>query len=88
MNLGAPHLPSPCSSVMPTAMTPATVPNHQLCVLLLLSCVGLAGGAALCNNRCCSFVEGFPARLKILRENYSQIQDFYVSREATCSSNR
>lgn len=50
-----------------------------LSVLLLLSFSCTVRCAAICNNRCCSFVEGFPARLKMLRENYSNIRDYYVS---------
>nr|WAB71024.1 interleukin 10 [Takifugu obscurus] len=63
-------------------------PGSLLSVLLLLCCACTVWCAALCNNRCCSFVEGFPARLKMLRENYSQIRDYYVSRGGTCSSQR
>lgn len=50
-----------------------------LSVLLLLSSSCTGWCATICNNRCCSFVEGFPARLKMLRENYSNIRDYYVS---------
>lgn len=50
-----------------------------LSVLLLLSSPCAVWCATICNNRCCSFVEGFPARLKMLRENYSNIRDYYVS---------
>ncbi|XP_032366317.1 interleukin-10, partial [Etheostoma spectabile] len=34
-----------------------------------------------CNNQCCRFVEGFPARLKKLREDYLQIRDFYEAND-------
>lgn len=32
-----------------------------------------------CKNDCCTFVEGFPVRLKELRSAYREIQRFYVS---------
>jgi len=32
-----------------------------------------------CKSDCCSFVEGFPVRLKELRSAYREIQSFYVS---------
>lgn len=32
-----------------------------------------------CKTDCCSFVEGFPVRLKELRSAYREIQNFYVS---------
>lgn len=32
-----------------------------------------------CKSDCCSFVEGFPVRLKELRSAYREIQRFYVS---------
>ncbi|XP_003973743.1 interleukin-10 [Takifugu rubripes] len=56
-------------------------PGSLLSVLLLLCCACTVWCAALCNNRCCSFVEGFPARLKMLRENYSQIRDYYEAND-------
>ncbi|CAF96833.1 unnamed protein product [Tetraodon nigroviridis] len=49
-----------------------------LSVLLLLSSSCAVWCATLCNNRCCSFLEGFPARLKVLRENYSNIREYYT----------
>lgn len=56
------------------------MPARSLLSVLLLLCSSCAAWcAAICNNRCCSFVEGFPARLKMLRENYSNIRDYYVS---------
>ncbi|KAI5614424.1 interleukin-10 precursor, partial [Silurus asotus] len=33
----------------------------------------------ICRDSCCSFVEGFPVRLKALRSSYAVIQDYYVS---------
>lgn len=53
--------------------------HSLLSVLLLLFSSSTVWCAAICNNRCCSFVEGFPARLKMLRENYANIRDYYVS---------
>lgn len=32
-----------------------------------------------CKSECCSFVEGFPSRLKELRSSYKQIFKLYVS---------
>ncbi|TRY97351.1 hypothetical protein DNTS_031691 [Danionella cerebrum] len=34
-----------------------------------------------CNSDCCSFVEGFPVRLKELRSAYREIQRFYESND-------
>ncbi|KAF7693344.1 interleukin-10 [Silurus meridionalis] len=31
----------------------------------------------ICRDSCCSFVEGFPVRLKALRSSYAVIQDYY-----------
>lgn len=33
----------------------------------------------ICKDSCCSFVEGFPLRLKALRSSYAVIRDYYVS---------
>ncbi|XP_070758251.1 interleukin-10 [Enoplosus armatus] len=55
-------------------MTPRSL---VLSVLVLLSFFSTAWCSPMCNNRCCRFVEGFPVRLKKLREDYSQIRDFY-----------
>ncbi|XP_026022215.1 interleukin-10 isoform X1 [Astatotilapia calliptera] len=58
-------------------MTSQTV---LLCVLALASFFSSALCSPMCNNRCCRFVEGFPVRLKKLRQDYSRIRDFYVSK--------
>ncbi|XP_045884404.1 interleukin-10 [Micropterus dolomieu] len=55
-------------------MTPRSL---LLSVLVLLSFFSTAWCSPMCNNQCCRFVEGFPVRLKKLREDYSQIRDFY-----------
>ncbi|KAG7261569.1 hypothetical protein CRUP_023411 [Coryphaenoides rupestris] len=34
-----------------------------------------------CNNQCCRFVEGFPARLRKLRQDFSYIRDFYEAND-------
>lgn len=52
-------------------------------LLLLLGSSCTVWCTTICNNRCCSFVEGFPARLKMLRENYSNIREYYVSTNST-----
>uniref|UniRef100_A0A3B5AN60 Interleukin family protein n=1 Tax=Stegastes partitus TaxID=144197 RepID=A0A3B5AN60_9TELE len=52
------------------------------CVLLSVLVVSwflCTDSTPTCNNQCCRFVEGFPVRLKKLREDYSQIRDFYVN---------
>ena len=54
-----------------------------LSILVLLAFFSTACCPISCNNQCCRFVEAFPARLKKLRENYSQIRDFYVSKGTT-----
>uniref|UniRef100_UPI0037E88A4A interleukin-10 isoform X1 n=1 Tax=Semicossyphus pulcher TaxID=241346 RepID=UPI0037E88A4A len=52
-----------------------------LCVLVLLSFFSTATCSPLCNNDCCRFVEGFPVRLKKLRQDYTEIRGYYVSKE-------
>ncbi|AWP03065.1 putative interleukin-10-like [Scophthalmus maximus] len=59
-------------------MTPRSL---LLCALALLSLLGTARSGPMCNNRCCRFVEGFPVRLRRLREDYSQIRDFYEAND-------
>ncbi|XP_042352143.1 interleukin-10 [Plectropomus leopardus] len=59
-------------------MTPRSL---LLSVLVLLSLFNTACCTPLCNNQCCRFVEGFPVRLKKLREDYSQIRDFYEAND-------
>ncbi|CAL9703871.1 unnamed protein product [Knipowitschia caucasica] len=57
--------------------------------LLLASCllvgflllVRRSHSSPTCNNRCCRFVEGFPVRLRRLREDYSQIRDYYEAND-------
>nr|AXY78932.1 interleukin 10 [Boleophthalmus pectinirostris] len=57
--------------------------------LLIISCLLAAflvlarqgQGSPTCNNRCCRFVEGFPLRLRKLREDYSQIRDYYEAND-------
>lgn len=64
-------------SILSSRMTSQTV---LLCVLALASFFSSALCSPMCNNRCCRFVEGFPVRLKKLRQDYSRIRDFYVSK--------
>ncbi|XP_004545126.1 interleukin-10 [Maylandia zebra] len=59
-------------------MTSQTV---LLCVLALASFFSSALCSPMCNNRCCRFVEGFPVRLKKLRQDYSRIRDFYEAND-------
>ncbi|XP_058229818.1 interleukin-10 isoform X1 [Hemibagrus wyckioides] len=54
--------------------------------LLLSLLAALLLGAAqckriTCQDSCCSFVEGFPVRLKALRSSYSIIRDYYESKD-------
>ncbi|XP_067092624.1 interleukin-10 [Osmerus mordax] len=35
----------------------------------------------VCSDRCCSFVEDFPARLKELRASFSKIRDYYEAND-------
>uniref|UniRef100_A0AAT9K9K1 Interleukin family protein n=1 Tax=Amphiprion clarkii TaxID=80970 RepID=A0AAT9K9K1_AMPCL len=55
------------------------------CLLLsvpaVLSLLCIAWCNPTCNNACCRFVEGFPVRLKKLREDYSQIRDFFEAND-------
>ncbi|KAL3978052.1 peroxidase [Sarotherodon galilaeus] len=59
-------------------MTSQTV---LLCVLALASFFSSALCSPLCSNQCCRFVEGFPVRLKKLRQDYSRIRDFYEAND-------
>ncbi|KAK5934226.1 hypothetical protein CgunFtcFv8_014641 [Champsocephalus gunnari] len=52
-----------------------------LSLLLLWSILSTVCCSPMCNNQCCQFVEGFPVRLKKLREDYSQIRDFYEAND-------
>lgn len=52
-----------------------------LSVLLLLAYFCTTQSARSCSP-CCSFMEGFPGRLRTLREKYLLIQTFYVSKKA------
>ncbi|XP_029358047.1 interleukin-10 [Echeneis naucrates] len=52
-------------------------PRSLLSILVLLSLLSTVFCTPMCNNQCCRFVEGFPVRLKKLRQDYSQIRDFY-----------
>ncbi|KAK5872711.1 hypothetical protein PBY51_013386 [Eleginops maclovinus] len=52
-----------------------------LSLLLLWSLFSTICCSPMCNNQCCRFVEEFPVRLKKLREDYSQIRDFYEAND-------
>ncbi|XP_070699547.1 interleukin-10 [Pempheris klunzingeri] len=52
-----------------------------LSVLVLLSFFSTVCCTPVCNSKCCRFVETFPVRLKKLREDYSQIRDFYEAND-------
>ncbi|KAM6927523.1 interleukin-10 [Xenentodon cancila] len=52
-----------------------------LCVLVLQTFLNTAWSIPRCNNQCCRFVEGFPVRLKKLRQDYSRIRDFYEAND-------
>nr|XP_020448770.1 uncharacterized protein LOC109956182 isoform X1 [Monopterus albus] len=54
-----------------------------LSILVLLSFFSTAWCIPTCNNQCCRFVESFPVRLRKLREDYSHIRDFYVSKSSS-----
>lgn len=55
-------------------------PQFVLLSLLVVLSFFTAWSSPVCNNQCCRFVENFPARLKKLRQDYSRIRDFYVSK--------
>ncbi|KAM7005560.1 interleukin-10 [Tautogolabrus adspersus] len=59
-------------------MTPRSL---LLCVLVLLSFFSTMSCSPMCNNQCCRFVESFPVRLRKLRQDYSQIRDFYEAND-------
>ncbi|CAJ1051698.1 interleukin-10 [Xyrichtys novacula] len=52
-----------------------------LFTLVLLSLFSIATCSPMCIDRCCRFVEGFHVRLKQLRQDYSQIRDFYEAND-------
>ncbi|XP_072308867.1 interleukin-10 [Eucyclogobius newberryi] len=57
-------------------------PLLVLAALALLALLARRGhGSPTCNNQCCRFVEGFPLRLRRLREDYSQIRDYYEAND-------
>ncbi|KAG7238303.1 hypothetical protein INR49_031014 [Caranx melampygus] len=63
-----------------TTSSSSSMTPHQsvlLSVLVLLSLFSSTWATPTCNNQCCRFLEGFPVRLKKLREDYSQIRDYY-----------
>uniref|UniRef100_A0A4W5M2Q1 Interleukin family protein n=1 Tax=Hucho hucho TaxID=62062 RepID=A0A4W5M2Q1_9TELE len=58
---------SPCSLLLSVLLVAALQCEHAQC------------RRVPCSDRCCSFVEGFPVRLKELRTAFSTIRDYYVS---------
>ena len=60
-------------------MTPRSL---LLCVLVALSVLCTVWCTPVCNNNCCRFVEEFPSRLQKLRQDYSRIRDYYVSKSS------
>ncbi|XP_013857518.1 interleukin-10 isoform X2 [Austrofundulus limnaeus] len=52
-----------------------------LSLLAVLSIFATSRSTRVCNNQCCRFVEGFPGRLKKLRQDYSRIRDFYEAND-------
>ncbi|XP_042259981.1 uncharacterized protein LOC121891220 [Thunnus maccoyii] len=65
-------------SSLSTSMTPRSL---LMSVLVLLSFFSNAWSTPTCNNQCCRFVESFLVRLRKLREDYSQIRDFYEAND-------
>ncbi|XP_065811084.1 interleukin-10-like [Labrus bergylta] len=59
-------------------MTPLSL---LLSILLLLSFFSTMSCSPMCNNQCCRFVENFPVRLRKLRQDYSQIRDFFEAND-------
>ncbi|XP_010872889.1 interleukin-10 [Esox lucius] len=53
-----------------------------LTLVAVLWCEHAQSRAVTCSNRCCSFIEGFPVRLKELRTAYSNIRDYYEANDA------
>ncbi|KAM8915535.1 interleukin-10 isoform 1-T1 [Spinachia spinachia] len=68
-----------CASTA-ASMTPRSL---LLCALVLCCLLASSRCTPVCNNRCCRFVEGFPVRLRKLRQDYSRIRDFFVSKSTT-----
>nr|XP_046168943.1 interleukin-10-like [Oncorhynchus gorbuscha] len=56
---------SPCSLLLSLLLAAALQCEHAQC------------RRVPCADRCCSFVEGFPVRLKELRTAFSTIRDYY-----------
>ncbi|KAM4741931.1 interleukin-10 [Anableps anableps] len=69
---------SSSSSSSSSSMNPRSL---LLSALVLLSFFISAWCAPMCNNQCCRFVEEFPVRVKRLRQDYSQIRDFYEAND-------
>ncbi|CAL8338544.1 unnamed protein product [Lota lota] len=52
--------------------------SNAFSLLLIALCLCYdAACTPTCNNQCCRFVEGFPVRLRKLRQDFSFIRDFY-----------
>uniref|UniRef100_A0A4W5PU53 Interleukin family protein n=1 Tax=Hucho hucho TaxID=62062 RepID=A0A4W5PU53_9TELE len=49
--------------------------------LQMLQCEHAQCSRVTCSDRCCSFVEGFPVRLKELRTAFSTIRDYYEAND-------
>ncbi|XP_064823464.1 interleukin-10 [Oncorhynchus masou masou] len=60
---------SPCSLLLSLLLAAALQCEHAQC------------RRVPCSDRCCSFVEGFPVRLKELRTAFSTIRDYYEAND-------
>nr|ATA63363.1 interleukin-10 [Plecoglossus altivelis] len=60
-------------------MTPRSSLLSLLVVLFM--CGHALTTRVVCSDRCCSFVEGFPVRLKELRASFSKIRDYYEAND-------
>ncbi|KAK6318666.1 interleukin-10-like [Coregonus clupeaformis] len=60
---------SPCSLLL------------SLLLAAALQCERAQCRRVMCSDRCCSFIEGFPVRLKELRTAFSTIRDYYEAND-------
>ncbi|XP_029907889.1 interleukin-10 [Myripristis murdjan] len=56
-------------------------PALLLSIITALSLLGRVWNNSVCNNDCCRFVEGFPVRLRELRQHFSHIRDYYEAND-------
>ncbi|KAG9352895.1 hypothetical protein JZ751_017471 [Albula glossodonta] len=51
------------------------------CLLLVVLLLHTADCTKNCRDRCCTFLENFPGRLKELRTSFAKIRDYYEDKD-------